>query len=93
VRFPRWHGAATCDVLLGCSADECPIHHTGVADTRRKGVCATRSRDYLMSVCDEAARRREVLSGKIPRSWVVRLAAQPLVLLRRRSALRQAAER
>jgi len=32
-----------------------------------------------MSVCDEAARRREVLAGKIPRSWVVRLAAQPLV--------------
>ncbi|KAK9840811.1 hypothetical protein WJX81_006422 [Elliptochloris bilobata] len=28
------------------------------------------NRDYLISVCDEAARHREVLSGKIPRSFV-----------------------
>ena len=37
------------------------------------------SRDYIMSVCDEAARRREVLAGKVPRSWVVR---RPLKCLR-----------
>ena len=34
--------------------------------------CLRCSRDYLMAVCDEAARRNEVLAGKVPRSWVVR---------------------
>lgn len=29
-----------------------------------------RSRDYILSCCDEAARRREALRGKEPRTWV-----------------------
>ena len=29
------------------------------------------SRDYIIACCDEAARRREALRGKIPRHFVV----------------------
>ncbi|KAL4426256.1 hypothetical protein ABPG77_009871 [Micractinium sp. CCAP 211/92] len=28
------------------------------------------NRDYILSCCDEAARRREALRGKEPRTWV-----------------------
>lgn len=28
------------------------------------------NRDYVLSCCDEAARRREALRGQVPRTWI-----------------------